>query len=156
MKYYTTALCFLILTLTCKADDLAFTVKNTLKGAATGAIDLSISGGAAPFLVSWTGPNGYTAKTEDIDQLEAGSYTLFFTDTYCGTATATVIVKDDLTGMDEFTADHILVFPNPATAEVKIALPGSITNYQVRIGDLLGKEVRFLSSETATSSAILN
>ena len=40
-------------------------------GAADGAIDLTISGGAAPYSVSWS--NG--EMTEDIDSLEAGTYT---------------------------------------------------------------------------------
>ena len=40
-------------------------------GAADGAIDLTISGGATPYSVSWN--NG--EMTEDIDSLEAGTYT---------------------------------------------------------------------------------
>ncbi len=49
-------------------------------GAANGSINLSSSGGVAPHLFSWTGPNGFTASTEDLSMLEPGSYSLSITD----------------------------------------------------------------------------
>ncbi len=45
-----------------------------------GKIDITVSGGTPPFLFSWTGPSGYTASTEDINSLIAGSYNLSITD----------------------------------------------------------------------------
>ena len=53
-----------------------------------GAIDLSVLGGVAPYTYSWSGPDSYTAHTEDIDNLQAGHYQVTVTDKYCGTATA--------------------------------------------------------------------
>lgn len=43
-------------------------------GAGDGAIDLNIEIDLAPLYYSWEGPDGFTAETEDIDQLEAGVY----------------------------------------------------------------------------------
>jgi uncharacterized protein (DUF2141 family) len=43
-------------------------------GGTNGAIDVTISGGNLPISFSWTGPNGFTATTEDISGLEAGQY----------------------------------------------------------------------------------
>ncbi|MFN5030615.1 MAG: beta strand repeat-containing protein, partial [Flavobacteriia bacterium] len=43
-------------------------------GNATGAIDVTASGGTAPYTYSWTGPNGYTSTTEDPTGLLAGVY----------------------------------------------------------------------------------
>lgn len=45
-----------------------------------GSIDLQITSGTGPFTYSWTGPNGFTATTEDINGLEAGTYTVIITD----------------------------------------------------------------------------
>jgi len=45
-----------------------------------GAIDITITGGAGSFTTQWTGPNGYSASTEDISGLEAGNYSLEITD----------------------------------------------------------------------------
>ena len=45
-----------------------------------GAIALTLSGGTAPYTVAWTGPNGFTADTEDITGLFAGTYSATVTD----------------------------------------------------------------------------
>jgi len=46
----------------------------------SGSIDLTISGGTLPYSFSWTGPNGFTSTSEDIDNLEAGFYSCIVTD----------------------------------------------------------------------------
>jgi gliding motility-associated-like protein len=63
-------------------------------GASTGAIDLTISGGSVPYIVSWSGPNGFTANTEDISNLEAGFYTATVTDDNGCTVNATIEVTE--------------------------------------------------------------
>ncbi len=45
-------------------------------GDSDASIDVSISGGDPAFSYSWTGPNGFTASTEDIIGLEEGVYCL--------------------------------------------------------------------------------
>ena len=45
-------------------------------GAGNGAIDVSISGGTQPYTISWTGPNGFSASTEDLVGIGGGTYTL--------------------------------------------------------------------------------
>jgi len=51
-------------------------------GASTGSIAATVSGGtiASNYSFAWTGPNGFSANTEDISNLEAGTYTLTVTD----------------------------------------------------------------------------
>jgi gliding motility-associated-like protein len=51
----------------------------------TGGIDISVSGGtpnggASPYTYSWSGPNSFTAVTEDISTVPAGTYTVVVTD----------------------------------------------------------------------------
>lgn len=48
-------------------------------GMSNGAVSLDISGGTAPYTISWTGPN-FTSDDEDIANLAAGDYTLMVTD----------------------------------------------------------------------------
>ena len=48
----------------------------TCNGASTGAINLTVAGGTAAYTYSWTGPNGFTASTEDISNLKAGGYSV--------------------------------------------------------------------------------
>ncbi len=49
-------------------------------GAYDGTIDMTILGSTGPYTIVWTGPNGFTANTEDISGLTAGRYYLDITD----------------------------------------------------------------------------
>ena len=49
-------------------------------GISDGFIDLTVSGGTPDYSFDWTGPNSFTANTEDISNLEAGEYTVVITD----------------------------------------------------------------------------
>lgn len=44
-----------------------------------GAIDIKIIGGAYPYTYNWSGPNGFTANTEDLNGLVAGIYQVIIT-----------------------------------------------------------------------------
>src|SRR5690606_7407382 len=59
-------------------------------GVASGAIDLSVSGGEAPYTYSWS--NGATA--EDIDGLPSGGYNVFVTDANGCTSVASFTVSN--------------------------------------------------------------
>lgn len=63
-------------------------------GASTGQIDLEISGGTIPYIVDWTGPDGFTANTEDISGLEAGFYNAIVTDDNGCTESITVQITE--------------------------------------------------------------
>ena len=45
-----------------------------------GAIDIEVSGGTTPYSYTWTGPQGFSAFTQDISGLVQGNYTLTVTD----------------------------------------------------------------------------
>ncbi|WKZ58233.1 MAG: gliding motility-associated C-terminal domain-containing protein [Cyclobacteriaceae bacterium] len=61
-----------------------------------GAIDLSVSGSAGTFLYDWSGPNGFSASTQDISGLEDGTYTVEVTDQPSGCiVTSNFVVGDD-------------------------------------------------------------
>ncbi|MDY0344795.1 MAG: InlB B-repeat-containing protein, partial [Lentimicrobium sp.] len=45
-----------------------------------GAINLTLTGGTAPYTVSWSGPDGFSSSNNDITGLTAGNYTLNVTD----------------------------------------------------------------------------
>jgi len=56
------------------------TITNTCFGLTTGAISIGVTGGTAPYTYAWSGPGGFTAATEDINNLAAGAYTVTVTD----------------------------------------------------------------------------
>jgi gliding motility-associated-like protein len=45
-----------------------------------GELTTTLGGGAAPYAITWNGPNGFTATTADLTGLEAGTYTVTVTD----------------------------------------------------------------------------
>ena len=67
---------------------------------ATGAINMTITGGTAPFGIAWTGPDSYTETTQNISGLKAGYYAVVVTDTKgcTGTANITLTQLPALTG----------------------------------------------------------
>jgi gliding motility-associated-like protein len=69
-------------------------VQNTCFGSNNAGIDITLAGGTSPYLISWTGPNSFTASTEDIVNLSPGLYSLNATDangciTYTSSTTIT-------------------------------------------------------------------
>lgn len=73
----------------------------------TGAIDISVQGGKLPYTFEWTGPNGFTATTEDISGLFPGDYTVISTDadniSSTGTYTLTAQSNLNLTNVNELS-----------------------------------------------------
>jgi len=60
----------------------------------TGFINLIPSGGTVPYTYAWSGPNGYTATTEDILNLPIGTYGVVVTDANgCIESTQTTITQ---------------------------------------------------------------
>ena len=62
-------------------------------GLADGAIEVTVTGGTGAYTWSWTGPDGFTASTHDIDGLSAGVYELTVVD--ANDCQATVEVEID-------------------------------------------------------------
>ena len=52
-------------------------------GGNDGTINLTVAGGSGTYTYSWVGPNGFTATTEDLIGLFAGTYTVTINDGYC-------------------------------------------------------------------------
>ena len=56
----------------------------------TGAINLAVTGGSAPYTFTWTGPNGYTSSLQNITGLLAGTYNVTVNDTNNCSATTNI------------------------------------------------------------------
>lgn len=66
----------------CTVPTLSTNITNvTCFGGTNGAIDLILTGGSSPFTYSWSGPGGFTATSEDINTLVAGTYNVTVTAT---------------------------------------------------------------------------
>ena len=62
--------------------EIVFTASNEngfgvlCNGDLNGSIDVTVTGGTGVYTYSWTADNGFTASTDDISNLSAGTYTL--------------------------------------------------------------------------------
>ena len=59
-----------------------------------GSLNLTVSGGTLPYAFSWTGPNGFTASTEDLNNLKYGLYQVTVTDAKGCTATSSKMIYE--------------------------------------------------------------
>ncbi len=83
---------------------LSSTVQNsTCAGGNTGAIDLTVNGGVAPFTFVWTGPGSFTNTNEDISNLAAGAYNVIVTDNSGCDVTGSFEVSSPLALSSTFT-----------------------------------------------------
>lgn len=91
----------LVVTPPCNTPTISTSVTDVVcKGASTGAITLTATGGTAPITYSWTGPNSYSSNSQNISNLAAGMYTVVVRagNNSCSTSTS-VTVNEPLTGI---------------------------------------------------------
>ncbi|HCQ29412.1 MAG TPA: hypothetical protein DIU39_03935, partial [Flavobacteriales bacterium] len=103
-------------------------------GSNNGAIDLSVSGGTAPFTYSWS--NG--ATTQNISGLSNGTYTVTVTDVNGCSATKTFTI-DFTTKVNNIQTEYNLsIYPNPVKDYLTITANQIIS---VEIFDILGNQL---------------
>lgn len=113
-------------------------------GTASGSIDFTPGGGVAPYTFDWS-PGGET--TEDLTDLEAGTYTVTVTDANGCTETFDFHV-DSSVGIDDETLNNELsIYPNPTQGMVTIQLTG---DYDFSIRDARGRLILVKTSSETT------
>ena len=77
---------------------ITYTVNSTSQaGFSDGSIFTTVSGGTAPYSFSWQGPNGYSASTQDIQNLITGTYIFYvIDDNGCSELFSIVVVEGQL------------------------------------------------------------
>jgi hypothetical protein len=106
-----------------------------------GTIDVIITGGTAPYDVSWTGPQGFSSTTLSLIELEsAGTYAGVITDANECTTNLEVVI----TSQQEYTTTSFSLYPNPAADNtIGVDLPAEMPlPCSFILTDLSGKVVQ--------------
>ena len=108
-----------------------------------GAINLTPTGGTPGYAFAWTGPNGFTATTQDLTGLNDGSYSVTITDANgCTTTINNIVVAPSTIGIDELNGSTFVVFPNPTNGIVNIVLTNPTgEEVAIRITDVTGRMI---------------
>ncbi|WP_411273152.1 Ig-like domain-containing protein [Daejeonella sp.] len=94
-------------------------------GTSTGAINLSITGGTAPYTYAWTG--GVT--TEDLTGLAAGTYNVNVTDANNCTATASIVITSPASALVLTSAKTDVLCFGATTGSVNLSVTGGTAPY---------------------------
>jgi len=105
----------------------------TCNGASDGAIDLEVAGGEAPFAYAWSGPSGFTAITQDLSGLRAGTYTVMVTDANNCASTTTVVLLEPAVLILGRTPDVVLACFGDATATGSFSVSGGTAPYIISV-----------------------
>ncbi len=132
------------------ADDLEVIVVEADEGMSNGAIDLTITGGTAPFAYNWTGPGGFESTAEDLTDLAAGVYVVTVTDSWCGVATLEVIVEenevdDPNVGLADEDNFPFSIYPNPTSGLLYLT---SDSPLDVAVYTILGEQILSVNNTT--------
>ncbi len=71
-------------------------------GAGTGAIDVTVTGGAIPYSYVWTGDNGFSSTSDNLINLEKGKYKVVVTDNSNCTVSSTDFVIKEASALQDF------------------------------------------------------
>ena len=112
----------------------------TTNGGNNGSVDITVSGGTAPFGFAWS--NG--ATTEDLAAVVAGTYTVTITDANGCAITQSATVNQPPVAI-ELTANNwsATIFPNPTENQSMVSVElGTTANVRIRLINSLGQIIQ--------------
>lgn len=105
-----------------------------------GEIDITVTGGTAPYTFVWSGPDNFFSVDEDITGAFAGGYIVTVTDSNDCEATYEVEIALGVTDLS--IAAGVAVFPNPSTGVFQVSLEGLRgERLAVEVTDMQGRAV---------------
>jgi hypothetical protein len=131
-------------------------------GESSGSIDLTVSGGSGDYTYLWTGPDNFTATTEDLSDLAVGNYSVTVTDSLGCFVTQSSISIDSPRILQILRLSEIHVLCNgEATGSIEVTVYGGVPDYEyvwtgpdgftvndtLEITDLIAGEYRIIATD---------
>ena len=120
-------------------------------GGNDGSINLTVAGGSGTYTFSWVGPNGFTAITEDLTGLLAGTYTVTINDGYCApiVLTFTLTQPPELMVQQDLALNiNLLCFGNSNGAVGILITQESISPYDYTLLNSAGVILQTITNST--------
>ncbi len=120
-------------------------ITNDVDNQNIGAIDLTVSGGLAPYTFSWTKDGApFPPTTEDLENLGMGQYTVVVTDAFgCTVQSQSFTVTSMVDANEPSWASELLIRPNPTAGHVFIIFPDGLNEeVQITVLDVTGRQVQ--------------
>lgn len=138
-------------TLTVTAD----ITDNTCADSTNGALDIAVTGGSGAYTYVWSN----SETTEDLTGLAGDTYTVTVTDanSCTGVGSFTVTTLDScVTGINnvDLSTNDLMVYPNPSTDVLNVALTGNGTISTIELHSLSGSQV--LVVEPSATAALVD
>ena len=106
----------------------------------TGAIDLTITGGTTPYIVTWTQDGSFVADSEDLDGLDGpSSYEVVVVDDNGCEIEGGPYAVSDASGLFDLESVVFHVMPNPASDVMQLQWPMWLDQVEVQIFDASGR-----------------
>src|SRR5690606_4015350 len=103
---------------------------NLCAGQSIGAIDLTVTGGKAPYTFEWTGPGGFVSDQQNISGLAEGSYTVQVTDDN-GCQQAGIFEVGETNPIELELTPTMLTCPDDNNGAVALDISGGTPDYTV-------------------------
>ncbi len=120
-------------------------VQQDVNDLGVGGIQVTVSGGNAPYVFAWLRDGQPFASTEDLTGLHSGTYQLILTDANgCSTSGPTLVITSNVSAATEpTTALNVVLAPNPAQDWVTLRFSDPITQtLSLYLFDATGRVVR--------------
>jgi len=101
----------------------------TCTGAKNGAVNLSVTGGTGPFTYEWTGPESFTANTEDISTLAGGTYNVTVTDAYGCVKTTSATVNESAVLLSLDAVPTAVTCKDAKDGKINLTITGGTATY---------------------------
>ena len=103
-------------------------VDTSCQNGTLGSVDVHVSGGTPPYTFVWTGPNDFSANTEDISDLEPGTYVVLITDDNGCTASCSATISQTGEITIDKTIEHVTCYGGN-DGSVDITVSGGTSPY---------------------------
>ncbi|KAA3622519.1 MAG: HYR domain-containing protein, partial [Bacteroidetes bacterium] len=116
---------------------------NETEGFSNGLIDITPTGGTAPYSFKWTLNGEFFAETGDISGLAAGEYAVQIVDANNCSFQSDPIIIENLTGTEDILVDAgFEIMPNPTSGMIRITFDEPLDGEGlISVWDILGQKV---------------